>query len=55
MKGEWGEVCELIGDVRRFLGKVHAKTPGLYQVPNWSYGQKTKKKVEMGVVGRGTF
>ena len=24
--------------------EVHAQTPGLYQVQNWSYGQKTKKK-----------
>ena len=28
--------------------EVLAKTPCLYQVPNWSYGQKTKKG-EMGV------
>ena len=26
-----------------FRGEVIAKSPGLYQVTNWSYGQKTKK------------
>ena len=31
-----------------FWGEVYAKTPGLYQVPNWSYGQKTQKRGEMG-------
>ena len=30
------------------LGEVLAKTPIFYQVPNWSYGQKTKKRGEMG-------
>ena len=25
-------------------GKVHAKNSGIYQVPNWGYGQKTQKK-----------
>ena len=33
--------------MRVFWGKVYTKTPGLYQVPNWSYGQKNKKG-EMG-------
>ena len=33
----------MIGDVCRYLGEDHAKTPGLCEVPNWSYGQKTKK------------
>ena len=32
-----------MGDVG-FHGEVHMKTPGLYHVPNWSYGQKTQKK-----------
>ena len=31
-----------------FWGEVYAKTPGLYQVPNWSYGQKTQKRGELG-------
>ena len=31
-----------------FWGEVYAKTPGLYQVPNWSYDQKTQKRGEMG-------
>ena len=35
-----------------FLGEVHAKKSGLYQVPNWSYGQKSKKKgVTWGKLG----
>ena len=25
-------------------GKVHAKNSGIYQVPNWGYGQKTQKR-----------
>ena len=31
-----------------FWGEVYAKTPGLYQVPNWSYGQKNQKKGGIG-------
>ena len=34
-----------------FWGEVHLKTTGLYQVTNWSYGQKTQKRGEMGVKG----
>ena len=30
-------------EMQRFFGEVHLKTTGLYQVPNWSYGQKTIK------------
>ena len=37
------------------LGEVLAKTPIFYQVPNWSYGQKTQKRGGKGdpVVGGG--
>ena len=38
--GGWGEA----GGMRGLGGKVHAKTSGLYQVPNWGYGQKTQKR-----------
>ena len=30
--------------MRGFWGEVHTKTPGLYQVPNWSYDKKTQKR-----------
>ena len=30
------------------MWEVHARTPGLYHIPNWSYGQKTPKRGEMG-------
>ena len=29
--------------IRKVTRVIHAKTPGLYQVPNWSYGQETAK------------
>ena len=35
-----------------FWGEVHVKTTGLYQVTNWSYGQKLKKRGK-GVEGEG--
>ena len=34
-----------------FRVEVHAKPPGLYEVPNWSYGQKTQKKGGRGEIG----
>ena len=34
--------------MRGFWGEVLAKTQGLYQVLNWNYGQKTKKKLKKG-------
>ena len=37
-----GEVYR--GCVAGVLGEVHTETPGLYQVKNWSYGQKIKKR-----------
>ena len=42
-RGNW-EVCG-------FWGEVHAKTPGLYQDPNWIYSQKTRKKQRKGGLG----
>ena len=29
--------------IRKVTYVIHEKTPGLYQVPNWSYGQETAK------------
>ena len=34
-----------------FWGEIYAKTPDLYQVPNWSYGQKTQKNGKRGEGG----
>ena len=50
LRGVWGGLGWRggAGGMQGFWGEVHAKTPGLYQVPNWSYGQKTQKKGEMG-------
>ena len=35
----------------RVLGEVHAKTPYLYHVPNWNYGENSKR----GEMGRGLW
>ena len=31
-------------NIREVTRVIHAKSPGLYQVTNWSYGQKTQQK-----------
>ena len=36
------------GEMQWFWREVHGKTPGLYQVPNWSYGYQTKTTQKRG-------
>ena len=48
--GMFGVGGRSLGDAR-VLGEVHAKSPGLYQVPKLKYGHKNKKCGGEGVCG----
>ena len=48
VKGGPGRSGVGAGEMQWFWREVHGKTPGLYQVPNWSYGYQTKNTQKRG-------